>query len=58
MRRHEKKTRPAAKQGARNVLRRENTESVTPWTGGAQIALSMPLVAGMLCILASEAFGI
>lgn len=47
----EKKTRPAAKQGARNVLRPENTESVTPWTGGAQIALTLPFLLGMAAAL-------
>lgn len=49
-----KETRPAAKQGARNVLGPENGDSLSVWTTKAQIALAMPLVVGMLAVLAME----
>lgn len=50
----EKETRPAGKQGARNVLTQENSKSVTPWTGGAQIALVLPFLVGMAAVFIAE----
>lgn len=50
----EKKTRPAAKQGARNVLSRENSRSVSLWTPGAQIALALPILLGMAATAIAE----
>ncbi len=50
----QKETRPAGKQGARNVLTQENSKSLTPWTGGAQIALTLPFLLGMAAVFITE----